>query len=151
MDLSKLTSQLIGNKLDLNGDGVPDNLSDALSSLLRKADTAGENVGVELAGVVEKMKTSGGSLQETVSSWLGDGENMPISKEQITDMFSSEKISEFASKLGVSTEKASHAFSEALPQIIDKASSTSNLFDSVKDQINENTGGLMDKLNNMFK
>lgn len=153
MDLLKLASQHLGEKLklDLDGDGVPDNLSDALGSLFGSAGSASGGSGIDLSGIVEKMKTSGGELQEMVSSWLGDGENTPISKEQLTEVFSGENIAEFASKLGVSFDAASDALSDALPKIIDKASSAGDLLDSLADQVSDNAGGFIHMVKNLFK
>ncbi len=153
MDLLKLASQHLGEKLklDLDGDGVPENLSDALGSLFGSASSAGGDSGIDLSAIVEKMKTSSGEFQKMASSWLGDGENVPISKEQITEMFSSEHIVEFASKLGVSTDAASDALSDVLPKIVDTASSAGSLLDSLVDQVSDNTGGFMNMVKNLFK
>ena len=46
-------------------------------------------------------------------------------------MLGPEKISEFASKLGLSNEEAADGLSEALPQMVDKASSDGSLLDSI--------------------
>ena len=147
MDFSKLASHFLGDKLklDLNGDGVQDNLSDALSGLLGKVNEASGDI--DLAGLVDKMKTSGGELQEMVSSWLGDGENAPITIEQINNFFSSNQISEFASKLGISIDEAKDALSETLPQIIDKASSGGSLLDKLDDGFFSN---LLSNAKNLF-
>ncbi|MDX2452120.1 YidB family protein, partial [Desulfosarcina sp.] len=64
-------------------------------------------------------------------SWLGDGNNESVSTDQITNMFGSDKISEFAGKLGLSEDEAAGGLSEALPQMVDKASSGGSLLDSM--------------------
>jgi uncharacterized protein YidB (DUF937 family) len=46
-------------------------------------------------------------------------------------MLGADKISEFASKLGLSNEEAAGGLSEALPQMVDKASSGGSLLDSI--------------------
>lgn len=152
MDFLKVISENLGEKLklDLDGDGVPDNLSDALGNLLNTVESKVESTGVDLSGIVEKMKASGGEYQEMVTSWLGDGENMPISKEQITEMFSSESISAFADKLGVSTDAAAEALSDVVPKIVDTASSAGNLLDSLMDQVGDNAEELANKVKGLF-
>jgi uncharacterized protein YidB (DUF937 family) len=45
-------------------------------------------------------------------------------------MLGTDKISEFASKLGLSNEEAAGGLSDAIPQIVDKASSGGSLLDS---------------------
>ena len=66
-----------------------------------------------------------------VNSWLGDGSNESISAGQITEMFGSNQISEFASKLGLSQEEAAGGLSDAIPQMVDKASSGGSIMDSI--------------------
>jgi uncharacterized protein YidB (DUF937 family) len=72
-----------------------------------------------------------GGLGAIAQSWLGDGDNQPVSPEQVTNMFGADKISEFASKLGLSNEEAAGGLSEALPQMVDKASTGGSLLDSI--------------------
>ena len=127
MDLLQLGTDLIMNKLNLDrdGDGVPDGVAGALSELL-----GGDDNNFDLGALVGKITEGGGSLQETVSSWLGDGENAPVDFQQIKDMFGSEKISAFASSLGVDEDTAADSLAEAIPQIVDKGSSGGSLLEA---------------------
>ncbi len=100
-------------------------LASALSSLTGDS----EEGGLDLGEIVGKMQ--GGNMGDLVQSWLGDGENQPIDSNQITEMFGSDKISEFASRLGVSEEEATGGLSDALPQMVDNASSGGSLLDSI--------------------
>ncbi|MEN8244876.1 MAG: YidB family protein, partial [Thermodesulfobacteriota bacterium] len=59
------------------------------------------------------------------------GSNEAISPDQISTMLGTDKISEFASKLGLSNEEAAGGLSEALPLMVDKASSGGALLDSI--------------------
>lgn len=85
--------------------------------------------GFDLGSLLSNMDAGG--LGAIAQSWLGDGENTAISADQITDMLGPEKISEFASKLGLSNAEAAGGLSEALPQMVDKASSGGSLLDSI--------------------
>lgn len=71
-----------------------------------------------LSGLVEKF-TSGG-LGDVVSSWVGKGENKPVSADQIRLMLGDDKIAEIAKKAGIDPKTASLKISEILPQLIDK-------------------------------
>lgn len=84
---------------------------------------------MNMGSLLSKMDSSG--LSNQAKSWLGDGNNEAILPEQISSMFSADKISEFASKLGLSNEEAAGGLSEALPQMVDKASSGGSLLDSI--------------------
>ena len=72
-----------------------------------------------------------GSLMSIASSWLGDGNNESISSNQVSEVFDEEKISDFASQLGISNDSALNGLTEALPAIVDKSSSGGSLLDSV--------------------
>ena len=106
-----------GSNLDLSS------LTSALSGL-----TGGDG-GFDLGGLLNKLDSSG--LGDMAKSWLGDGGNDGISPDQIGDAIGLDKIAEFASKLGISTEEAAGGLSEALPQMVDKASSGGSLLDSI--------------------
>lgn len=102
------------------------NLTSALSGL---AGGDRSNDGFGLGSLLSKMDSSG--LGAIAKSWLGDGNNEAISPDQITNMLGADKISEFASKLGLSNEEAAGGLSEALPQMVDKASRGGSLLDSI--------------------
>jgi uncharacterized protein YidB (DUF937 family) len=130
MDISNLLkigaeAFINSNKSGEAGSGLDiGNLGSALSGLL-----GGGQGGIDLGSLVSKFSSAG--LGNLVNSWLGDGANESISTDQITEMFGSNKISEFASKLGLSQEEAVGGLSDALPQMLDKASSGGSLLDSI--------------------
>ncbi len=66
-----------------------------------------------------KMFQDGG-LGSEVMSWIGKGKNMPVSVDQIMQIFSKGKLTEIASKLGISEKKAAAGIKDLLPNIIDK-------------------------------
>ena len=103
-------------------------LTSAFSGLVGGGGGGG-NAGIDLGSLVSKMGSGG--LGAIAKSWLGDGSNESISSDQITNMFGSSNISEFASKLGLSKDEAAGGLSEALPQMVDKASSGGSLLDSM--------------------
>jgi len=124
MDLMKLGAELIQSKLGDNVDA--DGIASALSGLL-----GGEGGDLDLSSLVSGMMGEGGGLGDIIGSWLGDGDNSPISGSQIQALLGSDKISEFASLLGIDTDSAADSLADALPQMVDKASSGGSLLDSV--------------------
>ncbi|PTB83339.1 hypothetical protein C9926_03465, partial [Sulfurovum lithotrophicum] len=89
-------------------------------------------------------------LGEIVGSWLGNGENASISMDQITDLLGSDKVSEFASNLGLSEESAKAALADALPQVVDQATSgEGGIMDEMLAQVGGSKGA-MDMLGKMF-
>lgn len=85
--------------------------------------------GIDLGSLLGKLNSGG--LSAIVGSWLGDGANQSISPAQITGVFGEDNVSAFASQLGLSRDEASGGLADALPQMVDKASSGGSLLDSV--------------------
>ena len=145
-DLLKMGASAIqGNSDDATTGLDADAITDALGSLLGNGEG-----GIDLSSIVSNM-TNGGGLSEIVGSWLGNGENMPISMDSITDLLGSDKISEFASSLGLSEESAKGALADALPNVVDQATSgEGSIIDSMLDQVG-GAKGAMDMIGKMFR
>jgi len=144
MDLLKVGGSLIqGNSDDATTGLDIGDIAGALSGLLGNSEG-----GLDLSSLVGGLASNG--LGDIVGSWLGQGENSPISMEQITDLLGSDKISEFASSLGLSTESAAGALADALPQVIDQATSgEGGIMDEMLAQVGGSKGA-MDMLGKMF-
>ena len=71
-----------------------------------------------LEDLVQRFNEKG--LGDIISSWIGTGENLPISPEQIREVLGSDQVRQIAEKLGVSSDEASNALAEMLPRVIDK-------------------------------
>jgi uncharacterized protein YidB (DUF937 family) len=71
-----------------------------------------------LNGVLEKFKESG--LAEQAASWVGKGENLPITAEQIAAVLGNGTLAEMAAKFGIDANSLSAQIAEHLPAIVDK-------------------------------
>ena len=71
-----------------------------------------------LSGLAEAFQQKG--LGDIVSSWIGTGQNLPVSADQIQHVLGNEQIQAFAQKAGISTEAAGPRLAELLPGIVDK-------------------------------
>ncbi|HHH20288.1 MAG TPA: DUF937 domain-containing protein [Campylobacterales bacterium] len=147
MDLSTILNMgasLIQNNSDDATTGLDsDALTGALGNLI-----GGEN-GIDLSNIMSGLSENG--LSEVVSSWLGNGENLPISAESITDLLGADKVSEFAQNLGISEESAQGAIADALPNLVDQATSGEN---SIVDDLLSQVGGVngaMEMIGKMFR
>lgn len=76
-------------------------------------------------GLVEKFQQGG--LEQIVKSWIGNGENLPISVSQIFDIFGQQNIDNAAQEVGVSKDDAPNLLSEYLPKIVDTLSPNGQL------------------------
>lgn len=132
-----------------NSDESTTNLDSGLISSALQGLISNNEGGLDLAGLVSGLAQNG--LGAIVGSWLGNGENNPISKSQVVDLLGAEKVSTFASSLGISMESAEEALSEVLPQIVDKATSGEG---SIVDEMLGHVGGAsgaMEMLGKMFR
>ncbi len=145
MDLLKVGGSLIQGNNDNATTGLDvDSIASALNSMLGNG-AGGLNLGALVGGLSQN------GLGEIVGSWLGNGENKSISTDQITDLLGSNKISSFASSLGLSEESAKNALVDALPQVVDKATSGEG---TIMDEMLAQVGGpqgAMDMLSKMFR
>ncbi len=106
-------------KLDLSGVGA------ALTWLL--VDETGK---IDLQQVVDKL--SGAGLMNMAASWLGNGGNEGIGKDQVEGLFKQEELEGFAGKLGLDKDTAAEGLTGALPQLIDAASKDGQLMTSAR-------------------
>ncbi len=83
-------------------------------------------------------------LGEVMSSWIGTGENLPISSEQIQQVLGSDQVQQIAEKLGVSPDDASRGLAEMFPQIVDKLTPDGSL--PTQDLLHQGLGMIADRL-----
>lgn len=115
----KLAQGMLAQKLGGNSDAV----GSALNSLLGQGDT------MDLGSLVSGFKDKG--MGDVAESWLGDGENAPVSAEQLKEVLGGEKIAQAASQLGTDEGSLLSGLQDALPQMVDKASNGGSLLDSL--------------------
>jgi uncharacterized protein YidB (DUF937 family) len=71
-----------------------------------------------LQGLANKFSQSGQG--NAFQSWVGMGENQPISSNQIQNVLGSEQVNALAAKMGIDPAQASNFLAEYLPKIVDK-------------------------------
>ena len=123
MDLMKLGTQLLMSKLGGNAQGNSSAIQAALGGLLGNGDSP------DMAGLVNSLQSGG--LGDIAQSWLGDGDNAAISADQIKNVVDSNKLSDLAAAAGTDENSILSGLQEAMPQMVDKASSGGSLLDSV--------------------
>jgi len=145
-DLLKIGASLIQNNDDEKTTGLStDSITDALGSLLGGSD----GKSLDLSSILGNL--TNGNLGEVVSSWIGSGENAPIEPDQVKDLVGEDKVNEFAEKLGIDTESAKKALADALPNVVDKATSEdNNMLGDLLDKVG-GVDGALDMLNNFLK
>ena len=108
--LDGLMGSLLGKVL---GGGQQQNaLMDMAMGLLNNPQSGG------LSGLMDKFKAAG--LADQAHSWVGTGQNMPVSGEQMHNVLGGDMIQKIAAKLGIDPSHASEGMAHLLPNLIDK-------------------------------
>jgi uncharacterized protein YidB (DUF937 family) len=71
-----------------------------------------------IQGVVDQFQKKG--LDGIINSWIGTGENKPVTADQITQTVGAEKINEMAKEAGVDPKDLADQLAQHLPTAIDK-------------------------------
>ncbi|MFY9647642.1 MAG: YidB family protein [Terriglobales bacterium] len=71
-----------------------------------------------LQGLVQSFHDKG--LGGVASSWVGSGQNAPISSDQVHQVLGSDQVKALAAKAGISPDVAGSAIAQLLPGIVDK-------------------------------
>jgi len=79
---------------------------------------SGGSEGGGLQGMIQSFKEKG--LGDIMSSWVGTGQNLPISGDQLKTGLGADLIGQLAAKVGVTPDVATSKLTEILPGIIDK-------------------------------
>ena len=119
----KLGTQLLMSKSDGGVNADSSTVQNALGSLLGNGETP--DLGSLLSGL------QSGGLGDVAKSWLGNGDNALISVDQLKNVVDGKKLSKLASVLGTDEGSVLSGLQEAMPQMVDKASSGGSLLDSI--------------------
>lgn len=109
-----LLDSVIGALGGAQGSGQGDALQ-AIIAMLAQGNGPG---GGGLGGLVQQFERGG--LGDLIGSWVGTGQNLPISPTQLQDVLGSDLLSQFAQQLGLSQGQAADQLSQLLPQVVDK-------------------------------
>ena len=119
MDFMNLAKGMLADKI--GGDSGA--IGNVVGGLLGEGDT------VNLASLMSGLQEKG--LGDVAQSWLGDGENAEISSEQLNEVLGSEQVAQAAAQLGTDEGSLLNGLKEALPQLVDQASSGGSLMSSI--------------------
>jgi uncharacterized protein YidB (DUF937 family) len=87
-------------------------LQAALSMLSNEGQTGG------LSGLTGKFQEAG--LGDVMNSWIGPGQNMPISGAQVQQVLGDGHLEQISEETGMSKEETANHLSELLPGLVDR-------------------------------
>ena len=114
--IGKMLSGLLGQ-----GGGT----GNVLQSLLKVVNSQGGGLGELLS----KLRGGDSPVANQFGSWVGTGENQPVTPDQAEQAVGSDTVAQVAQDAGVSHEEAKTQLAGALPQLVDKISPDGKLPD----------------------
>ena len=73
-----------------------------------------------LSAIVAKLQQAG--LGDQVKSWIGSGQNLPITAEQLQQVLGSDTVRQLAAKFNIPLDQLAKVLAQQLPTAVDHAS-----------------------------
>ena len=144
-----LLDGILGNLTGSTGDSADPQGSDSFAGLLGNVGAGAKEKGAGLMAAAMSLVQDDGGLHavldkfrqngmvEQVESWIGTGPNQGITMEQVRKVIDPARLSEIASRLGVTTEQAGAAFARILPELVNRLTPDGRVPENPKDLIAE--------------
>lgn len=127
---------LLDSVLGALGGQVQNPMMDLVKGLIANPNGGG------LAGLLQQFQAGG--LGHLADSWVGKGQNLPISPEQIQSVLGSEWVRQMAAKVGIAPDALSGHLANVLPQLVDKVTPEGTVPD--QNTVQQGLGGLLQGL-----
>jgi len=114
-----LAGQVLGQ---FSPEGGLQGMFEAVGAMLTNPQTGG------LQGLVEAFQGQG--FGDVIASWIGTGQNLPVSAEQLQSVLGSERLQSIAASLGLNTQDVAAQLAQLLPQIVDRLTPNGAIPDS---------------------
>ena len=90
-----------------------------------------------LGALLEQMQHAG--LGDQARSWVGKGQNMPISPDALSQIFGEGGIGAIAQQAGLTPKETSEGLSQLLPEVVDRVTPTGDVpdFDDLTQSIDD--------------
>jgi uncharacterized protein YidB (DUF937 family) len=111
MGLLDTAMDMFGNNRSQIGDPKMRLMQAALSLLANNGQNGG------LQGLVGRFQEVG--LGNTISSWIGTGENVPITPNQVQEALGEGQLQQISEEAGLTHEETANHLSDMLPHLVD--------------------------------
>jgi len=107
-----------GGGLQQNRGGTQSALLNAVIAMLANGQQQG---GAGVGGLGDLIgRFNQGGMGDVIGSWIGPGQNAPISADQLSNVLGSDAIDQIAAQLGLSHGEAANQLSQILPEAVDR-------------------------------
>lgn len=117
--------------------------NDPKAALIQAALSMLNNSGGGLGGLLSSLQSAG--LGHIADSWVGTGENKPISGDQVQQAIGADKLNELAQAAGLSQVDTAGHLAQILPGLVDKLTPNGAVPEAGSDLSSE-LGGLLSGL-----
>ncbi len=94
-------------------------LGQVLGPLAQMLGFAQGAAGGGLPALLAQLENAG--LAERVSSWVGHGENLPVTADELADVFTPQQLNSWAEQAGTTPDAILALLSNELPTAVDRA------------------------------
>jgi uncharacterized protein YidB (DUF937 family) len=91
-----------------------------LPTVLGELMGTGGQGGGALSAIVAKLQQAG--FGDQVKSWIGNGQNLPITADQLKQVLGSDVVRQLAAKYNIPIDQVAEVLAHQLPVAVDKAS-----------------------------
>ena len=78
-----------------------------------------------LSAIIAKLQQAG--FGDQVKSWIGNGQNLPITAEQLQQVLGSDVVKQLAARFNIPVDQLAKVLAEQLPNAVDHASPNGHL------------------------
>lgn len=128
MELLRGAQSILGQH---SGEVNVGNLAGSIMGMLSK-----DNGGI--GGLVDQFQNKG--LGDVAKSWISTGNNLPVSAEQLTQVFGEQKLGAMANEAGIDLAKFMPLLTAALPMIVDKLTPDGEVNDKSNSMLEQGMG-----------
>ncbi len=130
--------------------GLLDGIAGAVvSNMLKGGDNGGlANIAMDMlnqnggiGGILDMFQQNG--LADQAASWVGKGDNLPVSADELSSVFGSDLLESLAGKAGVSADLLPGQLADHLPGLIDQLTPDG--------EVNDNSNDLLGTVLGMLK
>lgn len=114
--MSMLESLLGGVLKNVQGNAAAPGAANPLLQLVAQMLSNNSQFG-GLAGLVQQFQQAGFGSQ--MDSWVSTGRNLPISPDQLQEVFGQNRIQQMAQSVGMEPSNFGEQFAQVLPQVVD--------------------------------
>lgn len=118
--LGDLLSGLAGGRQQGGGANLMATLLPVVLTMLanRSGSGSGGGLGGGLEGLLKQFQAAG--LTQQANSWVGSGDNLPISADDLKRVLGQDQLAQLAAQAGVPEEQASAGLADLLPEFVNQ-------------------------------